>query len=66
MISLLCQKHIQVSAALQQIDCFKSLKDYVETEVYEITVLCALLVRDLWSKERRDLNPLRTAYITIH
>ena len=65
MISLLCQKHIQVSDALQEIDCFYSLKDYVETEVYKITVLCAPLVRDLWSEVRRDLNPLRTAYITI-
>ena len=42
-----------------------SLKDYVETGVYKITVLCAPLERDLWSEVRRDLNPLRTAYITI-
>ena len=40
-------------------------KDYVETEVYKITVLCTPLVRDLWSEVKRDLNPLRTAYVTI-
>ena len=37
----------------------------VETGVYKITVSCAPLVRDLWSEVRRDLNSLRTAYVTI-
>ena len=40
-------------------------KDYVETGVYKITVLCVSLVRDLCSEVRRDLNPLPTAYSTI-
>ena len=29
--------------------------------MYKITVLCAPLVRDLWSEVRRDLNPLRSS-----
>ena len=31
--------------------------------MHKITASCAPLVRDLWSEVRRDLNPLRTAYI---